>query len=46
MATTMLELIERLSRVCSDERQVARLAARLLRTGRIRLTGSFRDASW
>jgi hypothetical protein len=43
LETTMLDLVDRVGRVADDEETVVDAVIALLRTGRARLTGSFRD---
>jgi hypothetical protein len=44
MATTLLDLVRAVSEVATDEREVVATVTHLLRSGRVRLTGNFRDA--
>ena len=39
---TLLELVQAIARHTSDEREIVATVLRLLRTGRVRLIGSFR----
>jgi hypothetical protein len=40
---TLLELVEALCEITSDEREVVATALYMLRSGRVRLTGNFHD---
>jgi len=40
---TLLELVEALCEVTTDEREVVATALHMLRSGRVRLTGNFHD---
>jgi len=42
--TTLLELVQAIARRTSDEREIIATVLRLLRTGRVRLIGSFRGS--
>jgi len=42
-AYTLLELVEAVSEVTDDEKEVIATVSYMLRSGRIRLTGNFRD---
>ena len=41
--TTLLELVKAVSEVTDDEREVVATVTQLLRSGRVRLVGNFRD---
>lgn len=42
--TTLLDLVQVIGEVTEDEREVVATVLNLLRTGRVRLVGSFRDS--
>ncbi len=44
LETTLLELVTRVSVTTSDENETVEMAFELLRSGRARLTGNFRNA--
>ena len=44
VATTLLALVEAVSNVSHNEREVVATVAHMLRSGRVKLTGCFRDA--
>lgn len=46
MPTTLLELVEAVSKFCSTEEEVVAVVKHLLVTRRVRLVGSFRGAAW
>ena len=41
--TTLLELVEALGDLTDDDREIVAVVLQLLREGRVRLTGSFKD---
>jgi len=41
---TLLELVQGISEITNDDREVVATVMYLLRTGRVRLCGNFRDA--
>ena len=41
--TTLLELVRSISQVTDDEREVVATVLEMLRSGRVRLIGNFRD---
>ncbi|MFP6606675.1 MAG: hypothetical protein VCC19_08885 [Myxococcota bacterium] len=43
MSTTLLDLVRVLSEITDDENEIVATAIHMLRTGSVRLTGSFRD---
>ncbi|MDX1649453.1 MAG: hypothetical protein R3263_06335 [Myxococcota bacterium] len=43
--TTLLELVQVIGEVTDDEREVVATVLHLLRGGRVRLVGSFRDST-
>ena len=44
LATTLLELVEAISDASNNEREVVATVSAMLRSGRVRLTGTFRHA--
>ena len=44
LATTLLALVEAVSDVSNDEREVVATVAHMLRSGTVKLTGCFRNA--
>ena len=44
LATTLLELVEAVSDASNNEREVVATVCAMLRSGRVRLTGTFRHA--
>ena len=43
LATTLLDLVQAVSDVADNEREVVATVSHMLRTGKVRLTGCFRD---
>ncbi len=43
--TTLLELVRSISQVTDDEREIVATVLHLLRSGRVRLIGNFRNVS-
>ena len=43
LATTLLDLVEAVSDVSDNEREVVATVAHMIRTGQVRLTGCFRN---
>jgi len=41
---TLLELVQAISEVCDDEQEIIGTVVYMLRSGRIRLAGNFRDS--